>query len=613
MTEVVRASIPGENPNWVEWAEENVVFPSSVRSKNFKLSISPWIKEPVDKAFDLETRIDTLVKPVQSAGSTAGEIILLYWIRFWHGFIQYNWTNDKRAIERWESRIEGILKACKPVAELYELAHLKKKGEVDFGSKFFRIQGAFVSSNLDSDSVPLQINEEVHDWAPGHLKKARNRSTAVWNFKSIDISNAGVKGGQLDKALHDGTDQRLMVKCPGCGLWHYMQIKWDDKRPDLGGIRYDADGCRTGFLEYNYPKLRPTIHYQFPCGFKVHNEDIITRRALSTSCKYSEPRNKNAELSHRSYSYDSSSVDYIDWMTLIRDKHDALKARALGDMEPWRRYITEKECLAYDPEEVPLLNITTVAKGLRKGREGLPEPRLRLGALDRQQGDKTKGEFPYWWLAIRDVKWNEQEQRLQSRLVHESKCETDEQVISILRDHGVNPWQVVADSGDDTTHVYLFCQQYGIHAIKGGNEEFYAHKNGARRIFSPERPLCVMLNRPPNYPYISMTDNGREVLMPDPREPMFWLYSKPGIRERLHWMRTETIYETPEDVSDDYKAHQESEERVEKQDIDGRRYFTWIQHKRRNDQFVNEAYIAMQVDQAGMIIGEVQPVKTEKY
>src|SRR5207245_1234492 len=105
--------------------------------------------------------------------------------------------------------------------------------EVDFGNVFFRMQGAFIPDNLDSDTIPLQINEEVHAWEPGHLKKARNRSTAVWNFKSGDISNAGKRGDQLDQAFSDGTMQYWQVKCPGCGEYHAMQTKWNPEKPNL--------------------------------------------------------------------------------------------------------------------------------------------------------------------------------------------------------------------------------------------------------------------------------------------------------------------------------------------------------------------------------------------
>ena len=94
--------------------------------------------------------------------------------------------------------------------------------------------------------------------------------------------------------------------------------------------------------------------------------------------------------------------------------------------------------------------------------------------------------------------------------------------------------------------------------------------------------------------------------MPDPREPLFWLYSKSGIRERLYWLRKTTDYQTPGDVSEDYQHHQEAEERLaRKHPRTGEEIVEWIQLRKRNDQFVNEAYIAMQVDMAGLI-GEMK-------
>ena len=59
-----------------------------------------------------------------------------------------------------------------------------------------------------------------------------------------------------------------------------------------------------------------------------------------------------------------------------------------------------------------------------------------------------------------------------------------------------------------------------------------------------------------------------------------------GIRQRLHWMRTSeiVIYETPEDVSEDYRRHNEAEDQ-EEQTV-GRskeRVTVWVQHAKRND------------------------------
>lgn len=617
LAQSVKRSIPEDNPDWVTWAESNVIFPKSVRSKHFRIAISPWIREPIDRALDRATRIVTLRKPVQTAGSVAGEIIIQYWIKFWRGMLQYNWANDKRAKERWESRIEEVFKSNKQIVEMIDRAMLYSNCEVNFGNVFFKMQGAHVPENLDSDSIALQVNEEVHAWDAGHLKKARNRSSAVWNYKSVDISNAGDKNDQLDQAFWDGTAQFLEVKCPGCGLYHEMRTRWEDDRPDLGGLRYDASGCRIAPHRYDYSKMRNTIRFQMPCGYVVHNEDIISRRALSESCRYSEPKNKGAELSKRSYTYQAVSCDFIDWMTLIQDKHDALRARANGDIEPWRRYITERECLPFDLEEIPSSGSVAINIHSRKSRDGMPEPRFRAFSLDRQQGNRKDGELPYWWLLIRDFKIFFGVVR--SVLVYEGRHDADENAVKVIDDHGCMRWQGCADSGDDTDHVYQFCYRYGINAIKGGAEAWYVHsmpnhpEGGARRIYSPERPLCLMLNADPKYPFIPNPSRIGEK-MPDPREPMFWLYSKGGIRERNYWMRNSVQYDTPSDVSKEYREHHEAEHRVVSiHPTDGSTVVRWVQQKRRNDQFVNECYVTMLFDMSGGI-GEMAfaNIETEK-
>jgi hypothetical protein len=597
LVESMRKGFPKKRPELIPWAEENVIFPKSVLSKHFRIDVTPWIREPMERAVDLETRTTDLRKPIQSGGSVSGEVVMLYWINFFRGFLQYNWSNDDRAQERWNSRIDDIIQ--NNLAEKLSSAKFANDMEIDFGNVFFRMQGVFVADNLDSDSIALQLNEELHSWKPGMLKKAEGRHTAVWNFKQFDVSNAGDKGDQFDVSHSSGTDQTWEVKCIGCGKYHVMQTRWNKRRPDLGGLRYDADGCRVGFMDYNYNKLRPTIEYWMPCGHKIHNQDKLTRKQLSLSGKYTDPRNKNAELTHRSYSYDSVIVDTIDWMDMIKAKHEGLKARKCGDPEPYKRYVRERECVPYDENDVPATEVVAVVEGLKKSREGLPSPRLRLFGLDRQQGEKVKNELPHWWIVIRDVKI-EPEIGLRSRLVYEGKEDNDAQVIAKLDEFGCNRWQGVADSGDDTMHVYQFCMKHGINAIKGGNERFgYVHPNQARRIFSPERPLHQMLGRDSLFPYIQTDD---KKWMPDPREPMFWLYVKNGIRERLHWLRENTLFETPDDVSDDYTSHQDSEEREEHiNPSDGSREYRWVQKKHRNDQFVNECYIAMQIDQANLI------------
>jgi hypothetical protein len=640
----LRDAIPQPPPEPIQWMEESLELPGSARSRRFNISITPWLRDPILAAItDLFCRIVTLVKPVQSGGSVMGEAILSYWIRWLHrSFLQYNWSNDKRAVERWDSRVKSVLLACKEIAKM--IAQLPpdqyRKGEIEFDNIFFRMQGAFVSTNLDSDSVPLQINEEIHDWPDGHLDKARNRATAVWDAKSVDISNASKVGDQLHKAFNAGTMQYWEVCCPGCSnpnhsanfVYHRLRAEWDDRHPNLGGLRYNGEESRI-VNGYDYNRLVKTIRYQMPCGYLVH-DDVMERRALSLSAKYSDPTNTGADGTHRSYTYEAVSVDYIPWLSIIKKKHSALLSLRLGDPEPWKKYRMEVECLFWDMNEAPTGGRVEIVSNTSKDIAGLPEPRVRAFALDKQEGQKDKGELPHWWMLIRDLQIYKQEiqnesgnfllagggfvspeerkpddkvifeYRLRSLLVYENKHDTDEEVIGILKDHNCKMWQGVADSGDDTTHVYMFCMKYGINAIKGRKADSFTHPNGAKRIFSKEVPLHTMLRRPPMFAYIPA---GKGLLIPDPREPLFWSYSKIGIREKLHFLRANTEHITPADVSDDYIKHNEAEERVKDTLPSGEVVWNYIQHRERNDQYVNECYIAMIVDQSGMLGAIVNP------
>jgi len=574
------AAIPSNQDLSVsDWGERYVRLVGSAKSETFRKVLSPWIVEPLDRTDDGVTRMVTFRKPVQAGGSVVGEIALCRWLAIHNvGDIQYNWEDDRKADDRWQKRIEKILKKCKPVVKRWPTTTRDKTGLLVLPHCNLTVQGVFTTSNVDSDSIRFQINEEIHNWKPGRLKQAFGRTTRFWNSVTINISNAGVVNDQLDESYNSGTQQHWEVRCPGCGQFHVMRTRWEKDHPELGGLRYESDGCRRGD-EYDYNKLVPTIRYQMPCGYLVRDTPN-ERRLVSLSARYGEPTNKGALLANRSYTLDAVSVDDIPWVQLIQEKHEALRALKYGDPEPWKRYLQQRECRNWDPEDRPIVGKVVLSSTIKKNREGLPDRAARFFALDRQQGEMVKGEFPHWWLVIRDFMQNGD-----SRLVWEGKCLTDDDAIGTIREHGCTMHFGVADSGDDTTHVYQFCLRHGINAIKGSGEAFFIH---------------------------DLEEDKR--LRPDPREPMFWHYSKGGIRDRLHWLRSsgEVKWEVPSDVSGDYKSHMESEE-LQSGPVGRTKEVVsfWKQLKRRNDLFVCECYNAMQAEMAGLI-GERQLIATKQ-
>lgn len=577
----------------VAWAEANVTLPGSTRSTRFASSVTPWTREPISWIDDGITRRMTFVKPVQSGGSVVGEIALCYWVANKSGGdVQCNWQNDDQADARWQKRIERILRACGPVMSrwggLPDRAKMAR-GQWIMPHLNLTCQGVFTDRRVASDTITYQVNEEVHDeegWIPGRLDQAFARLTAAWDGVSLVISNAGKKGSELHKAFEAGTQQHWEVQCPGCGQFHVMRTKWDEKRPDLGGLRYDSDGCKMENGTYNYTRLASTIRYQFPCGHELR-DDIAERRKLSLSGRYSEPQNKGARASNKSATLDAVAVDYIPWISLIEDKHKALQSLRYGDFSAWQKYMRERECLFVDEMERPRVQEIVFAPAA-KSRDGIPDRDFRFGLLDRQQGSIAKGELPHWWGLIRDFKALP-DGRIRSLLVWEGKLPTDEDAAGIMREHEVYPKAVAVDSGDDTTHVYQFCLRYGFNAIKGEPRDWFRHDDDSKRLFSPERPLHTMIGAPP-----SQAD--------ERDEPEFWLYSKTGIRERLNWFRTSPMvdWETPSDVSDDYRAHMDAE-RLEDRTVSGRKVKAWVQYADRNDLFVCEAYAVMMADMVGMV------------
>lgn len=573
------------------WAAEHVVMVKSSRSRAFDPLGVPWNVEPLDVACGGEATSVTYVGPVQSGKSATGEAAVCYWLaNESSGDIQVNWENDRKSDARWASRFEPILLDCAPVMRKAPSRARQdgrwKTGKVHFPGMTLTYQGVFVPEHLDSETVRFMVNEEVHNWKPGMLAKSYNRVSAVWNHVVLNLSCAGESGSQLHRKFLEGTQQHWEVLCPGCGQRHRMRTKWEPDHPELGGLRYDADGHRTADGGYDYPAIARTVRYQFPCGHQM-KDDRVARRQLSVTGAYSRGDNPGANPRHRSYTMDAVSVDWIPWLDLIQEKHAALKALGRGDPEPWWRYLAERECVFYEPnQDRPTQGKVVLTFGVRKNREGLPDRVARFGALDRQQGRLRDGELPHWWAVIRDV-----DRKGNSRLVFEGRMDTDDDAAEVMSGHAVDPCSVVADSGDDTVAVYKFCLRHGFNAIKGGRGPLYAHPDGSHRVFSPEKPLYLMVGSA--FPFAE-----------DPaKEPLFWHYSPGGIRDVLASLRgaQDTKWEVPADVSRAYLDHMAAEELEERRSGDGSLERRWVQRRDRNDLFVCECYLAMMMKMAGLV------------
>ena len=600
--DTIRDAIPAAAPtSVVDWARPNVRLVGSAISEEFRITVTPWLREPLECAVNGVHRM-TFIKPVQCGGSTIGEIALCYWACVWNGGdIQYNWPNDAKAEDRWVRRVEKILKACPALMKRFAAMQGRfnwRKGLVVFPSFNLIMQGVNTENAVASDSIRGQVNEEIHivqnGWSPGKLDQCYHRLTQFYNHVIFNISNGSRKGDQLNQAFDSGTCQYWENLCPHCKKYHYMRIRWDDKQPKLGGLRYDVVRPKPDNI------IVKNIRYQFPCGGTIP-DDLAVRRRLSLNARYSEPTNAGAPLTERSYTLQAVAVDSISWLELIREKQKSIHALKMGDKSLYEIFVKERECGFWTEDDRPISANLRFTKNLpvdtkTKQRIGLPDAAVRFGALDRQGGHPDEGINPYWWGVIQDVN-----QKGDTSILWEGKLLTDDEAAGIMFSHGVQPNCVVADSRFDTTHVYGFCIANGFNAIMGDKPTYWVHPNKSHRIFSPERPLHAEINAPSKYPYIF--DQRSQHYNPDPREPLFWFYSKGAIRERLAWWRSGAVkYIIPDDVSAPFIAHQSAEALEEKRNAKtGETTQIYVQHKGRNDLYVCCAYIAMLAEMGGFI------------
>lgn len=570
------------------WAQQHVRLVGSARSEQYISDISPWTRVPIECAGD-GTRKMTLVKPVQTGGSVCSEIAIAYWLSTWpSGDICYYWPNDLAADARWNKRFEKILLACDTVMARAPTDRFKwQKCQVIFPTINLIAQGVRTDRSVASDSFRGICCEELHDieagWSPGRLDQVYGRQGAHWSSICFNVSNAGFVNSDLHKAFLSGTQQHWEVKCPGCHQYHVMRCAWKADESHLGGLRYDATGCRMGNHVYDYNKLAPTIRYQMPCGYQLKDE-IGPRRALSQSGRYSDPRNPGAQLTERSYTYEAVTCDWLPWLDIIKRKHAALKALDVGDYKPYFDYLREVECRFVDigrdrpaPERVHI--ITSQRK---KNREGMPNRAFRFASVDWQRGKTSQGDTPHFWLLVQD--WDG---AANSQLVWEGRCDTEGELVATLRDLDVKPICVVVDSSWNAPYIYSLCLKHGWNCLKVDEKNEWKWADGANRFYSEPRPLFMVANQPPS--------------QPDPAlEPLFWQVGKYAIMERLVYLRQSKAvkYEIPSDVSDDFVTHFDSWSLAMERKRDGQMVTKWTQSRDDDHLWQCAGYILSMVDLA---------------
>jgi hypothetical protein len=305
-------------------------------------------------------------------------------------------------------------------------------------------------------------------------------------------------------------------------------------------------------------------------------DSVSERRQAACGGRYSEPFNTGALTSNRSFTYQAVACHEIRWLDLIQQKHNALRALRAGDDTDWRIYLQERESLFYDPDEHrPYQGAIELTSKITKDRAGMPNKVSRLGIGDWQQGFKALGELTHWWVLIVDV-----DAQCNRQVVFEGRVETDSEMLKVLDDHGVLRSAVFLDASKNTKSILSLCYREGLNAVSGieSHRGHFRHDDGSRHYYSQEKVICAELNMPPKYEQVNERKESGWELAYDPKEPVAISYNKAGLLKNFFFlkdMKANVLSDKPDstvedyisiiipsDVSDEFKLHFDSWERV---------------------------------------------------
>lgn len=445
------------------WACQHVEPPNSARASKLDVSVTPWLREPLDFSADNRVKEMVCLMPTGAGKTTLFDAIIPHSICEDPGGILLVLQTDPDAKEYVEERLMPILRKVEPVSNILSAMdrHSIRKEAVIFPHMPLYMGGANLT-NLQRKSVRRVLGDEVWRWKHGYVKEARARTHDRWNQRVILVSQGGVTHiftdqGMIQTELEDAwksTDQREWhFECPECKTVQRFRFK---------ALRYETVEKEDGTLDETGIFQSATYSCLGRC--ETNFTDIVqNRRTLAMSGSYVAGNSRHLPGKH-GWHCNALTLHYLPWGTIAVELAKAHFARKRGDEEPIKIFRQKRGAENYREEEAtPPGALTSADYSLldyAKGELWEGEAK-RFLTVDVQQG--------YFICIVRA--WRPDGS---SRLIYEGRISTWEGVRELQTQYGVGDWMVGVCNGyniDD--EVLIHCGQWKWFALNGDKGDRY--------------------------------------------------------------------------------------------------------------------------------------------
>lgn len=584
---------PQREESVCEWVENNVVIPTGAITGKAQMSFIPYGREILDRYADKTCRHLVLVFPTQSGKTSLLIFGMLYRIARDPEDALWIMANTDQARSFNKERLMPFARACKPVMDLIPRT---TKGAIDkhlwgfnnqhYNSCVLNFVGAGSPANLSSRPRGLLSMDECNKFAEelrfdaGTIALAEERQKTFAFPMSIKASSPTLADRMISVEYRRTDMRKYWIPCPRCEkeiLLHF-KIK-SDKHGDCG-LRWwheDPSEAKTdGF--WDYKKVRALAHYKCQCcGGMIHS---FERQEMIEVGKW-KASNERAETGRFGYQLNSlysilgqeTSLGSIAVKFLLSK---GVKSELQNFINGWLAEDFD-ESMAYDQKDMKLTIFTP---------QEIPEDSIPIMAIDCQEG--------HFWVLVRKFQRPTPEfPNGQSWLLYADRCDTEEELVELQREYGVQGENVSMDMAWRPSKVGKIIIQHGFRGVWGSDTKKFRWVIDGR---PSDRPYSVPQFRDP---MLGTSWESRTF-----KRVIYCLFSKQAMLDLVSSLRytDPSIFHITVNVNPAYSRHMNSRiKRKQKNKRTGRIEYVWVNIHNDDHLADCESHAALRALQLGLL------------
>lgn len=514
-----------------KWVFENVHLPTSDRADTCDLSLTPWLKKPLEMFCDPKVKLLVLNSCVGAGKSTFIEAGICYAGIHRPGEVLAV-SQSMASAKKWiGSRLVPTIQACKPLKPfLRQGRYTFTNDKVDL-SHMNIFLGAANKNTVQSVSIDYVLGDEC--WLyPDYLSELKRRTHDRYGAKTILVSQAGWVGDAYWQEVENCTKFEWCFKCRGCGK--VQPINWED-------IKYEVE------LDDDGNPLWSTLKtwYECPVCGEVYENTEFDRRSISNSGEYVAEENKKAVPGHYCFHVPAMGVWKTDWNVLAREWIEAnISYKKWGNTTQLETFTQQRLSQFWTPSHLYAEKQVLFGSYSKKDAKSLlTDDDEVLMAVDVQ------GDCFYYIIRA----WASDGT---SKLLACGNCSSFEDILFLWKEWGVGDMCCAFDIGyaDRKAEVLEFCarhNQIGLNGTKSESYQVHDPRNPAQKIKSYVGP--------------------REIHSTASGEAWSFNYSSQSAKSLLSTiMQGGKRFQVPHDIGQNYEKAMQSEAFVPTEDGKGK-------------------------------------------